>query len=215
MRTLIYVPIIHAESDLGTMADDVRAQFDALRESGDNWERRAAAIDSMWDGIRAKLFALPVEWRRTRVYQDGLPVCHLEAQIVKDLAAKGSRNFQLLLELAARGGTVMGADKLELLIEEYQRVQKLVQAARDGASDEAVRELQDEGDAILRKRDEFIAAHIQDTLQEGETGVLFLGVLHRVDELLAGKFEVRHLIHSLPFESDVRRLLKERQRYGS
>jgi hypothetical protein len=214
VRTLIYVPIIHAESDLGTMADDVRAQFEALRETHGGWERRAAAIDGMWDGIRAKLGALTIDWRRTRVYQDGLPVCPFEAQIVQDLAAKGSRNFQLLLELAARGATLMGTDSLELLVDEYRRVQRLVQAARDGAVEETPAELHGHAADTLRQRDAFIAQRIDGTLQEGETGLLFLGLLHRVDELLAGKFQVQHLIHSLPFESDVWRLLKERQQHG-
>jgi len=62
--------------------------------------------------------------------------------------------------------------------------------------------MQREGEALLSKRDAFVAKRIDESLAEGENGVLFLGLAHRVDELLEGKFEVRHLIHSLPFGAD-------------
>jgi hypothetical protein len=71
-----------------------------------------------------------------------------------------------------------------------------------------VEELKREGEMILRQRDAFVASRIDTTLKDGETGILFLGLLHRVDELLKGEFEVQHLIHSLPFRADVWRMLK-------
>jgi hypothetical protein len=209
VRALIYVPIVHSEVDLGTMAGEVRRRFQEAF-GPEQWARRLASIEAMWDGLGAKLCALPITWPCTRLYQDGLPVCGQEHEIVRDLAAMSSRNHGLLLELIDRGATLMGTESPELLVKEYRRIQRLVQASQERPPDAGGEELKREGEALLRERDAFIAGRIDSTLQEGETGILFLGLLHRVDELLDGKFEVRHMIHNLPFGADPWRRLKER-----
>jgi hypothetical protein len=208
VRALIYVPIVHSEVDLGSLAADLKRRFAEAFGTAE-WARRHTSIEAMWDGLRSKLFALPLAWERTRLYQDGLPVCGREQEIVQELAAKGGRNHQLLVELMERGAILMGTEDPELMVAEYRRIPKLLQAAQGHAPDAVVETLRQEGEAILRGRDSFIAQRIDTTLKEGETGILFLGLLHRVDELLEGKFEVRHLIHNLPFGADPWRKLKE------
>ena len=167
-------------------------------------------------GSSRKLLALPLEWPRARLYQDGLPVCGHEAEIVRDLARQGSRNHQILLEAMARGATLMGTESAPLIVAEYRRVQKLIEASRlmESESDAAALELRAEGERLLRERDAFMADRIDSTLQEGETGLLFIGLLHRVDELLGDGFEVRHVIHSLPFGAGPRRRPEERGSNG-
>lgn len=209
MRALIYVPIVHSEVDLGSMVEEVRRPFQEAF-GAEEWKRRSASVDAMWEGLRAKLFALRLSWQRTRLYQDGLPVCGREPEIVRDLAAKASQNHKLLADLMDRGATLMGTEDPELMIAEYRRIQELVLAAKERAPDSVVAELKREGEALLEQRDAFVARRIDETLADGETGILFLGLLHRVDELLGSKFEVRHLIHSLPFGADLWRKMKER-----
>jgi hypothetical protein len=209
VRGLIYVPIVHSEVDLGSMAGEIRRRFQEAF-GAEEWTRRYASIEAMWQWLRAKLAALPLSWRHTRLYQDGLPVCGREHDIVRDLAAKGSWNHQILAELTERGAGLMGTEDPELMVAEYRRIQKLVQAAQGSAPDSVVEELQREGKVILRERDAFMARRIDATLKDGETGILFLGLLHRVDELLDGKFDVRHLIHNLPFGADPWQDWKER-----
>ena len=53
---------------------------------------------------------------------------------------------------------------------------------------------------LLKKRDEFIAQRIEETLKEGEIGVLFIGLMHRVDEILRADISVSYLIYHLPFK---------------
>ncbi len=209
MRALIYVPIVHSEVELGSIADEFRRRFQEAF-GAEQWTRRFASVEAMWEGLSSKLSALPLPWQRTRLYQDGLPVCGREHDIVRDLAAKGSRNHQLLTVLMERGATLMGTENPELMIAEYRRIQRLVQAAQRREPNSVVEELRREGEAVLQNRDAFVAQRIDSTLEDGETGILFLGLLHRVDELLDGKFDVRHLINSLPFGADPWRKLKER-----
>jgi hypothetical protein len=213
VRALIYVPIIHSEVDLGTMGDEIRRRFQEVF-GADEWIRRFASVEAMWDGLHKKLTALDLPWPRTRLFQDGLPVCGRERDIVQELATKGSRNHRILIDLMERGATLMGTERADLLVKEYRRIQRLVQVSREGASVALIEELKREGEQCLRERDATIAERIDSSLEEGETGILFLGLLHRVDELLDGKFEVRHVIHSLPFGADPWQKLKERCGYG-
>jgi hypothetical protein len=214
VRPLIYVPIIHSEADLGGAGDEVRRQFEAVLGAA-AWTQRYASVDAMWEGLHAKLLGLPLDWPSVRLYQDGLPVCGWERQIVSDLAAKGSRNHRLLSELMERGAALMGTEDPALLVAEYRRIQRLTLAAQQGEPGPVAEELKREGEDLLHRRDAFIAERIDSTVGEGETGILFLGLFHRVDELLNGKFEVRHLIHSLPFGTDPWRRLKESRHDGS
>jgi len=50
----------------------------------------------------------------------------------------------------------------------------------------------------LRARDAFIARRIADTLEDGEVGLLFLGMMHEVDRLLPEAIQVEFLIDRLP-----------------
>lgn len=214
MRALIYVPIVHSEADLGSLAGELRQQF--LETFGaDAWARRRDGVEGMWGGLRARLLSLPISLRRSRIYQDGLPVCGHELEIVHHLAASGSHNHQLLVELIERGATLMGTEDPQLLVRDYERLKRLVRAAEDRTAEAILEEVRRDGEVILRERDLFIARRIDQTLAEGETGILFLGLLHRVDELLGGKLDIRHLIHNLPFGADPLMELKERDGDGN
>ena len=50
-------------------------------------------------------------------------------------------------------------------------------------------------------RDEFIANRVKTTLQEGEVGVIFMGVMHRLDKMLEKDFMISYIIYRLPFRS--------------
>ena len=45
----------------------------------------------------------------------------------------------------------------------------------------------------IAERDAFIARRIDETLKEGETGILFLGMLHKVTEILPSDITVENL----------------------
>jgi transcriptional regulator with PAS, ATPase and Fis domain len=114
-RTLIYFPIVHTQADMGALQESVaRATLEKTGRAG--LARKFAAIDKIWTAIEA----LPLSFDRVRLYQDGLPVCGREAEIVTELAQAGSRNHQLLLRLITRGAVLMGTGSGDLLVQEYQ-----------------------------------------------------------------------------------------------
>ncbi len=192
-RTLFYFPIIHTRADMGELMEPVvRATLEKVGRAG--LSRKTVAIDRIWTEIEQAIDALELSFDRLRLYQDGLPVCGREAEIVTELAQAGSRNHQLLLRLMARGATLMGTESSDLLVQEYQLArQSLETRAPRAARVAAHRRVMT--DALLQRRDRFIAQRINDTLQPGETGILFLGMLHSLERYLHCDIKVIYLLH--------------------
>jgi hypothetical protein len=189
-RVLIHVPIIHTQVDMGTLGDRIKREL-AQRFGEHWWQSKANLIERAWDDIEAALMNPDIPYERVRVYQDGLPVCGRELDIVKELAAAGSRNHRLLLEMVRRGATVMGTESGELLVEEYCRVRRLLASSDTLAKDENVKA---SGAALIQKRDRFIARQIDTTLTRGEIGILFLGMLHSVAAFLPAEIRLLSLV---------------------
>ena len=178
-RTLFYVPIVHSQSDMGSLSDSIRKV--TLQKLGERtWRRKNNLIERLWSGIEETLDTLSLAYGQTRVYQDGLPVCGKELDIVTELAKKGSPNHQLLVRLMEKGATIMGTESAELLIEEYHLIKRILESGDVKKALEIEAMQKAASDLLLGKRDEFIAARIATTLQAGETGILFLGLLHNV-----------------------------------
>ena len=165
-RRLVYIPIIHTAADMGSLGASIRGRkLSTLGRQG--LSQQASVVDKMWEKIESVAASLPLAQGTVRVYQDGLPVCGRERQIVADLAMAGNRNHRLLLELEARGATMMGTESPELLIEEYQ----LATAAF--------------ASGITLKRN-----GRQQELGAGESGILFLGMLHEAAKYLDSGIDV-------------------------
>jgi hypothetical protein len=175
-RKLVYIPIVHTLADMGTLGASVQsAKLARLGRQG--LAHSAAVVERRWGEIERVAGSLPVSPGKVRVYQDGLLVCGREREIVSELAAAGSRNHRLLLSLEARGAALMGTESPELLIEEY----RLASSALAAGAAPRIRARPDRArDTLLEKRDRYIAARINGTLGRGESGILFLGMLHDV-----------------------------------
>jgi hypothetical protein len=104
--------------------------------------------------------------------------------IVRDLAVSGSRNHVILLDLVARGATIVGTESPALLLEEYELVQQLlVRLAADDAHGPTAQDQELSG-LVLEQRDRFIAGRVDETLKAGEVGLIFLGLLHALERFL-------------------------------
>jgi hypothetical protein len=187
-RTLVYIPIIHTVADMGTLGASIRGKkLPMLGRQG--LSRNAAVVEKMWDEIERVAARLPVAPGSVRVYQDGLPICQHEREIVSELAESGSRNHRLLLQLQSRGARVMGTESPELLVEEYQLAKASLTSGATAV--EASRQHQVR-DTVLEKRDRFIADRINATLSDGETGIVFIGMLHSLTQFLDSDIRVAY-----------------------
>jgi len=156
--------------------------------------RKASAIDRVWTEIEAAITTLELPFDRVRLYQDGLPICGREVEIVTELAQAGSRNHQLLLRLMAQGAILMGTESGDLLVQEYQAAKQSL-TVRPPRSAGVAASRQAAGENLLRRRDQFIARRINDTLKPGETGILFLGLLHALEQYLQADINVVYPLH--------------------
>ena len=194
MKRLVVIPVVHDLADLGSLAESVRARY--LAEFGAaGWERRQRAVESLWKTIRRAIDAMPLDFARVRIYQDGLPLCGKEELIVRELAGAGSLNHQLVLELMGRGAAIVGTEDPHLLLREYQFQRRQAVAESDAGPPLAPSPARaaDEAAGLLEARDRFIAQRIEATLEEGETGLLFLGAAHRLGTMQSSGIDVTTL----------------------
>ncbi|AJY39805.1 hypothetical protein I6G56_32150 [Burkholderia humptydooensis] len=192
-RALIYIPILHTGIDMGQIAP-LLTDAAQTKSGATSSQRRAIDIEHMWDGIEEAIPRLELDLKTLRIYQDGLPVCGRELEIVDDLAKAGSRNHRLLQSLSRQGATLVGTEAPELLVEEYELAWRLLNAASaDGQRIDANYRIASD---LLERRDRFIARRIDETLPAGGTGMLFIGALHRVAPLLPPDLAVSYPLGS-------------------
>jgi len=199
LRKLIYVPVIHTEADMGSVAEPLKKEY-IKRYGPKRWDEHTGAINSMWRGIRQKIFELRLDYNKTKVYQDGLPVCNKELAIASDLAQGGNENYKIILELIQWGAKLVGTEDPGLLLEEYNYIKDITKIDNLREKEKAIKKYEKKARDVLQRRDEFIANKISKTLMEGEVGILFMGMRHRVDEKLPKDIEVSYLIYRLPFK---------------
>ena len=193
-RTLLYIPIVHTQADMGALAHSVQRM--TVRTLGRQaWSRNVDVVDQLWDDIRATVQGWKLSWTRVRLYQDGLPVCGRESDIVRDLAKAGSPNHQLLLWLTSKGATLMGTESPELVVEEYRLAQLILEAKDPEKATKLAAQHEAQSCSLLVRRDQYIAKRINESLRAGETGLLFLGMLHSVEHRLAEDILVTYPMH--------------------
>ena len=182
-RQLIHVPIIHSPADMGTLGESLEAVY-IERFGRRHWDEQVALVAEFWKLVRTELDELDLDCDRVNLYQDGLPVCGKEFQIVAEAAAQGSENHQLLLDLIARGAALVGTEDPRLLLEEYRNVRNAL--AGKLPEDRSAKHIDRQTGAqeLLAKRDVYIGQRIGETLHPGRTGILFLGMAHKVESCL-------------------------------
>jgi len=176
MRTLIWIPI-------SCSAGGAATSFAGEHGIG----------QTDWPGIRKMVAELELPYPSVRLYQDALPCCEKEYEIVKQMAARGSSNHEFLLELVDDGARLVGTEDPSLLLHEYQLIQDSLGENRRNESDRQA----DRRQKLLFDRDRFIAARINETLPASDIGLLFLGENHFIEPLLEADILVTRLIPSV------------------
>jgi hypothetical protein len=124
----------------------------------------------------------------------GLPCAGaLGERIVRETAAKGSKNYQIVQKLMDRGAKIEATESADLLRLEYGYIKALLEAKTDEERLAAQERYNQVKDKLLEDRDLFIARAIDSSLKEGETGLLFIGASHSVLPKIAGDIEVKCL----------------------
>ena len=191
MRELLYVPVIHVESDLGSIAPAINKRSAEVCGK-ERWEKHKQVIITFWDGIEE--YFRKLDAAGLKIYQDGLMADgDLGRKIIEEGAKRGSKNHQIVLDLVKRGAVIRKTEDIELLKEEYARILKLAQSKSLWERTTAYIGYRFHKDRLMEKRDSFIAETINETLKEKERGILFIGAFHDVFSYLAADIEVKEV----------------------
>lgn len=178
MRKLLYVPIIHTSSDLGSLGPALEGAS-AAQVGESRWARHRETVAGFWKAIEGFLAAINAQ--DLRIYQDGLAAeGELGRRVVEEAAKRGSLNYRILLDLMHRGAELRKTEAVSLLLEEGWQ---LLLAAADGPAPTqgpGGEGYQGRKEDLTEQRDRFVAERINETLTEGETGILFMGAYHDV-----------------------------------
>jgi len=192
-RKLIVARIVHSPSDMGSAQDGLtRSGMDALGRQ--RWQENQRKIEQFWLDLEKEVEEMGLDAARLHIYQDGLPCGGpLGERIIRETAARGSKNYQIVQRLMERGARIEATESPELLRQEYGYIKALLEAKSDEEKRSAEEMYGQVKDRLLLERDLFIARAIDATLPEGETGLLFIGAAHDVLSKLAGDIEVLSL----------------------
>ncbi len=195
MRKLHIIPIVHSSADLGNLAPQV-ADAKSRLLSDRAFDATTGSVRKFWSGLREAVEHWDVDFQSLMLFQDALPVGaddrgEMEQKIVADLAAQGSQNHQILEWLIDRGARLVGTESAELLVEEYRLAKETLQSALENNGDDPASPVPDDrAGELLARRDDFIAGRINSMLDDSSIGVLFLGMMHRLEEKLDADIEV-------------------------
>lgn len=193
MRKLIVIRIVHTPFDMGSMKEGLERE--GVGKIGrQRWEENQRRIERFWGDVEKEVKALGLDPSKLRIYQDGLPCGgELGERIVRETASKGSRNYQIIERLMDRGARIEATESPDLLRMEYAYIKALLEANTEDERRSADVRYHQVKDRLLEERDLFIAKSIAATLQEGETGLLFIGASHNVLPKIPKEIEVKSL----------------------
>jgi hypothetical protein len=183
MRKLYLIPIIHMSADMGSVASTLDDTANA-RLTPELRQRHKDIVSVFWDSIGRFLDSLNVNG--FKVYQDGMIADGAEGlRIVREGINQGSKNYKIVGRLLERGAVTVKTEALSLVKQEYSYITKMTRSKSLKEREVAALRYKLARGKLLKQRDEFIAGRINETLTEGEAGILFIGayhdVIHRLD----------------------------------
>ena len=197
MRRLLVLPIVHSRSDLGSL-QTVAAQAKVAALGERRTANATKDIDDFWLCLGQALASMQLDYSQVLVYQDGLPrvqnvALQIERQIVDDLAKAGSLNHQLVRSMLEQGAALVGTESPDLLMQEYHAIRRsLTQGYRPETSATSSEVATDTQPTLMQQRDRFIAQRVDETLGNEQLGLLFIGMLHRVEDYLPDDIQVEY-----------------------
>ena len=191
MRTLLYVPIIHTSADLGSLAEEVHRK--GLENFGENmWRDHLRTIDGYWDALFLYFDSIHVSG--AKIFQDGMFADgDVGLNIIQEGEKAGSKNHRLVSKLLQRGALLMKTEDFNLVNKERDRLLKMIRSKTTAEKIFGLFLYKLTKKMLLRQRDEYIAQRIDQALNEGETGILFIGAYHQIKPRLPRDIKIKEI----------------------
>ncbi|OGO22597.1 MAG: hypothetical protein A2144_04005 [Chloroflexi bacterium RBG_16_50_9] len=182
------IPIIHMSADMGSIASTLDERATA-KLTPELWQKHKEIIAAFWDSIGRFLDTLDVS--DFRVYQDGLVADDEDGlRIIREGINQGSKNYEIIGKLLERGAVLVKTESFPLVKQEYHYITKMARSKSVKEREVAALRYKLARGNLLKQRDEFIAGKVNETLAEGENGILFIGAYHDVVHRLAPDIRV-------------------------
>lgn len=205
MRQVIYIPAVHvigvewsseALDDAFTNGDPVLK--DILQQIR---QEQREETQKYWERVKGYLDQEQLNSETMRVYSEGtfLPLDG-ELPIIKEMAVGGSPHFQVVLNLLEKGAKYEPAESEDMFWYQVRLsglIPKVIHSRDRAAETEGdmgvrIKEQREKlwnrlrilEEKTSKDRDSEIATRVNQTLQDGETGILILGSAHRVSQFL-------------------------------
>ncbi len=179
-RRLIVIPIIHTHADFGSLGSRIpfNAEIEGLKTQ-------------YWNKVSDFVQSLPMDFSEAWVYQDGLPNTS-EEDISLILSKAQTPNYDVIRQLRDRGAHIVGTEDMKLLVKEYELFQTTQNTSFEDEEQyvEARLKYFEEAPELSKQRIDYIAQRIRNTLPEGGTGLLFIGLAHEIKKELEKEMEV-------------------------
>lgn len=188
MRTLFYVPIIHTSADLGSLAKEVAQR--GIKDLGEEaWKKHEETVLGFWGALDRYFDS--IEAAGAKIYQDGMIANgEIGRKIVEEGVKSGSKNYEVLSKLLQKGGILVKTEDFHFVREERNRLLKITQAETGVEKLMWLIRYKLTKNRLLNRRDDFISRRIGETLEEGETGIIFIGAYHHIKERLPGDIHI-------------------------
>ena len=193
MRSLIYVPIIHSVADMGSLGDELKRK--SVSGLGENiWQKHTDTVNGYWSAIESYFESNELYDKGIKIYQDGMFVDgEMAMKLIGDGVKSGSKNSEIVLKLINRGAILIKTEDFKMVKDEYDGLQLILKSKSNIKKLIQLVRYKMLKPILLRRRDRFIAATIDKTLEQNETGVLFIGAYHNVMKRLPKDINVIEL----------------------
>ncbi len=178
-------------ADMGRVAPELNKQGKKLCGE-ERWNKHKETVSKFW-GVVSEYVEF-IDAKNFKIYQDSL-VADGEAgmQIVQDAVKSGSKNYEIIAGLIEKGGSMIKTEDMSLIKEEYKYITKIAKSKSFIVRIVRALEYKLKKGKLLKRRDEFIAKTIDETLKDNETGILFLGAHHDVLSMIPEDIQVKEV----------------------
>ena len=193
MRTLIYVPIIHSVADMGSLGEELKRK--SVSGLGENlWQKHTDTVNGYWEAIESYFENSDLYIKGIKIYQDGMFVDgEMAIKLIRDGVKSGSKNSEIVLKLINQGAILVKTEDFKMVKDEYDGLQLILKSKSNIKKIIQLVRYKMMKPILLRRRDQFIAATIGKTLEQNETGILFIGAYHKVIKKLSKDIRVIEL----------------------
>ena len=129
-----------------------------------------------------------------KIYQDGMVADgEVGQKIVEEGIKSGSKNYEIISKLLQKGAILVKTEDFKLVKEERDRLLAMTQAKSITLKLIALIKYKLVKNRLLIKRDKFIAKRIDETLNQGETGIIFIGAYHNIKKWLPKDIQIKEI----------------------